>query len=278
MSVPTLPAGRTATRRAPQPVPIYFGPGETLFGVFHPPQKQPARGSAIVLCHPAGHEYLRVHRSFRNLAVALSRLGFPVLRFDYAGTGDSAGEGGDASLETAQRDLDCAIAEVRRRSGLSSVGLAGLRLGGTIAWLRAAAGGDVDVVQLWEPVLRGAAYAEQLRALEHAWRSEPARKGASLADPGLRLGFPFSAAMERQLAPLDLTAVSFPSTGWAFAIVGEGQEEASGWCQRFRARYGEKSCVAMPPIDWTSPDTIHTAVYPQAAQQVIAQVFAQVLP
>ena len=124
-----------APRHPPPPVPMYFGTAGTLFGIYHPPQASPARSHAIVLCYPLGHEYLRVHRSFRNLAVALSRLGFPVLRFDYAGTGDSAGDGSDTSLETAQRDLDDAIEEVRRRSGLARIAIAGLRLGATIAWV-----------------------------------------------------------------------------------------------------------------------------------------------
>ena len=49
-----------------------------------------ARQSAIVLCQPLGHGYLRAHRAFRNLAVSLASQGFHVLRFDYYGCGDSA--------------------------------------------------------------------------------------------------------------------------------------------------------------------------------------------
>ena len=50
-----------------------------------------ARTAAIgvVLCKPFGYEAICSHRSIRAFAEALADAGFPTLRFDYLGTGDS---------------------------------------------------------------------------------------------------------------------------------------------------------------------------------------------
>src|SRR5215217_413896 len=77
--------------------PLYFGSSQKpLYGVYHPPKSQPGRPvrtTGVVLCYPLGQEYMRAHRAFRQLATLLTKSGFPVLRFDYYGTGDSGGDG-----------------------------------------------------------------------------------------------------------------------------------------------------------------------------------------
>src|SRR5258707_567166 len=71
---------------------IYFDSrGETLFGWLHGPGHPAPQSHGVVLCPPLGHEHLHSQRSLRHLADALAGAGFLVLRFDYRGTGDSAG-------------------------------------------------------------------------------------------------------------------------------------------------------------------------------------------
>src|ERR1700744_4792050 len=54
----------------------------------------------VVLCNAFGHEAMWSHKSMRRLATQLARNGMPTLRFDYHGTGDSAGSDEDpARLE-----------------------------------------------------------------------------------------------------------------------------------------------------------------------------------
>ena len=72
--------------------PIQFGPADRrLFGLLQPAQGNATR-TGVVLCNPMGQEAVRVHRMYRVLADRLNRAGLHVLRFDWFGSGDSAGD------------------------------------------------------------------------------------------------------------------------------------------------------------------------------------------
>ncbi len=141
------------------PAAFYLGPPErALFGWFHAPTA-PSRGAAIVLCNPIGDDYVRAHRTLRHLAERLAAIGFAVLRFDFHGTGDSTGSERDAGRVAAwQQDVGLAVAEARRRSGCTTVGVVGLRLGATIAAL---AGVAVESLVLWSPYTSGGAFVTE---------------------------------------------------------------------------------------------------------------------
>ena len=68
----------------------------------------------MVLCYPWGSEYIHAHRALRQLATRLSMAGFHTLRFDYFGTGDSAGEMEDADLGVWEDDIETAIEELKK--------------------------------------------------------------------------------------------------------------------------------------------------------------------
>jgi pimeloyl-ACP methyl ester carboxylesterase len=119
-----------------------------------------------------GHEYIYCHRALRQLALKLCEAGFPVLRFDFYGCGDSAGEGEEGRLPQWVDDVSTAIAEVRTRAGVAQVCLIGLRLGATLAFAAAAQRDDVQSLVLWDPVVVGTSYIAELiqlhsEALKH---------------------------------------------------------------------------------------------------------------
>lgn len=190
--------------------PFYFGTGRRrLFGLYTPALTKGARSRAVVLCHPWGQEFLRAHRSIRQLANMLTAAGFDVLRFDYFGTGDSAGEMVDADLKGWENDIEMAIEELKDTMGAARVTLVGLRLGATLAAsIAASRGSDVDSLVLWDPVVAGDEYLRELGATA-------SRSGGEQEI----LGFALSNDLERDLQAIDLHALTDSLPGRTLIIV-----------------------------------------------------------
>jgi pimeloyl-ACP methyl ester carboxylesterase len=188
-------------------VPILFGPRDSrLFGVFHGASGAP-RAEGIVLCQPIGHEYIRAHRTFRQLAVQLAKAGFPVIRFDYFGCGDSTGSGEDGSVSRWVADVHAAIDELRETSAVTSVSLVGLRLGASIALMAAAARPEIRRIVLWDPVLDGRRYLSDLRTLQRRWlKGRPgSRRFAFHPRVTELIGFPVPPRLRREIENIAVT-------------------------------------------------------------------------
>lgn len=174
-----------------------FGTKERpLFGYYHEPRVAP-RGS-VLLCQPWGIEYQYAHRTMRFLAKRLAQSGWHVLRFDYAGTGDSWGDTTAADLPTWLGDVGEAARELRVIAGIQTLGLAGLRLGGTLAAMALDYAGEVDRLVLWDPIVSGPAWVEELGQL-----SPPEPWGSSIHT---ELGrHTVSRAFIQQLSEIEMT-------------------------------------------------------------------------
>lgn len=152
---------------------FYFGDRHRqLYGAYDAPVQPSSR--AVVICQPWGPEGLSGHQSLRRLARVLADNDVHAMRFDYYGTGDSAGNGSDTTLESMLADLDYAVEECADLSQLEQVWLVGVRLGGTLAAQYAPTAGAVSGVVLWDPIVDGPAYLDQLEQnakgqVEGAW-------------------------------------------------------------------------------------------------------------
>lgn len=144
--------------------PFFFGPAERrLYGVYHPPAPANRTALQVLLCAPFGQEAVRTHRLHRLLAEQLARQGFHVMRFDYHGTGESSGEDTEGSLAQWQEDILAAQEELGRRTRARETVWVGARLGGTLALLASARSATPPLrIVLWEPVLDGPTYVQEL--------------------------------------------------------------------------------------------------------------------
>lgn len=139
--------------------PVVF---EGCFGWLHPA----AGRRGVVLCSPHGNEDMCTHRTLRILADRLAAAGLPTLRFDYPGTGNSAGDDEEPERVRAWLDgIHAAVGWLRATTGVEEVALVGLRLGGTLAAMAAGERGGVDRLVLMAPCASGRSYASEVRAM-----------------------------------------------------------------------------------------------------------------
>jgi exosortase A-associated hydrolase 2 len=143
--------------------PMFFENGSyRLFGILHQPVGPPS-GTAWVFCHPFAEEKLWAQRVYVSFARILAARGAWVLRFDAMGNGDSEGQFSESSAETMLSDIGCAISVIKRSSQMSlEVGLLGLRFGATLAALAAERYPNVGKLVLWEPIVDGEKYMQEL--------------------------------------------------------------------------------------------------------------------
>lgn len=135
---------------------------EQIFALYHPAQIERESIEAVLICPPAPFETRRSHRAQRNLAHNLAKKGFHALRFDYRGTGDSTGDAQSWSIESWLADIRAAADFGIREFGIQRLTVVGTRLGGTLA-IKALEGRKVRRFILWDPIVNGHDYLEQLK-------------------------------------------------------------------------------------------------------------------
>lgn len=100
------------------------------FGVLH--QADGNRG--VLICGPVGDEALNSYRALVFLAEALADAGFPTLRLDYRGCGDSAGVDAEPDrIGTWLRCIETAATWLREQCAVQSVTIIGVRIGAALA-------------------------------------------------------------------------------------------------------------------------------------------------
>ena len=138
---------------------------QPLLAWLHTNQDRNCIDHGVIICSPIGYEQLHSHRSLRHMADALARLGIPTLRFDWHGTGDSAGiDEDDARLACWKTNLRDAVAWMRKQLGCQRISIVGLRMGATLATL--ALDDEIDNLVLWSPVTKGRSYVREMSAID----------------------------------------------------------------------------------------------------------------
>jgi pimeloyl-ACP methyl ester carboxylesterase len=258
--------------------PFYFGSSKTqLFGIYHTPEAEAARSTAIVLCCPLGHEYLRAHRAFRNLAVALAGRGYHVLRFDYFGVGDSSGEAAEVSLHQCLEDLGAAIEELKDTAGVTRVSLIGLRMGATLAAMAAARRRDIDRLVLWDPALDGRGYIEELTTLQRVWLED--RMGAVPASVGRDelIGFVLTDAIRAEFEAATLSPFPKVNAKSVDLMLSERRPSYARLVTDVQAAHHAVTCTVVDePGHWTSADLVHQILLPHAMiRSIVALMTSQ---
>ena len=227
---PTFPVWRAGPH---DPRPFYFGHrGRPLFGWLHP---APSGSVGLLICNPFGDEAVRTHRMGHHLATRAATAGVPAFRFDYDGTGDSAGHDLEPDrLAEWLSSIHLAADTLRRLSGATTLCFAGIRLGATLATLAALERSDVAGLIAIAPVVSGKAYLRELRLLRRAMDS---KRNIASGDSDKTLetaGFLLGESSQAALAQVDLVAL--PKRPAPRLLILDRAEMPSGekWAQKLR--------------------------------------------
>ena len=282
--------------------PFMFGPAaRRLYGALHPSEAPRVPGRGVVLCAPFGEEASRTHRFFFVLAERLARAGFDVLRFDWYGTGDSAGDDGEGELDGWCADLRAACGELRARCRPGRLTVLGARLGATVAaraahgasdapaangphGMRDAAAGLADRLLLWDPVIDGAAWLASLRArrvtaLETAfslpnrnWRDEIAGDPMAFIDEAV--SFEVSARLRTQLAGITARTLPLPTAIGTVVAAEPHDRPVRQWIDAQCAQGAPVRTLALTPtLGWLDDDGTGQPPVPRhALQNLLAEM------
>ncbi len=131
-------------------IPVTFpSDNQAIFGVLHVPERAPAPG--VVMCHGFTGHKAETHRLFVNTARDFCRHGLVVLRFDFRGSGDSAGEFQEMTISREIADAKAALDFISTRSEAdpARLGALGLSMGGCVAACLAGRDPRVKALVLW---------------------------------------------------------------------------------------------------------------------------------
>ena len=255
------------------PVPFYFGPAaRPLLGWYHAAAGE-WRDVAVILCAPLGYQHLASYRTMRMLATRLSALGFAVVRFDYPGMGDSAGDEHEPGLvHDWIGAVGLAEAEARRLSGATRIAAVGLGVGGIIA---ASAGrlDPMDALVLWAPVESGRRFIRELRVLQGAGDdSVTSRDGLEAG------GFIYPDALVEDIETLDLLTLDHPPASRVLLAMRDDLPPLHRLEQRLRAAGVELSVGQVSGMREVMDVPTTSVIPPETALDSIAAWLAGVFP
>jgi len=114
------------------------------------------------------------HSVVIKTARMFAEVGFPVLRFDLSGCGDSEGEFDETSITDWQEDLKEAVKILFKETKVQRYSLWGLRLGAGLALLHIKQHREVSSLILWQPVIDFSTHIQQF--LRRAISSQISKK------------------------------------------------------------------------------------------------------
>lgn len=224
--------------------PFFFGPSESpLFGLYHPPAER-RYDCGVVVCAAWGREEICSYRSVRHLAESLAAQGLPVLRFDYAGCGNSQGDDEQPGrLDAWRTSVDEACEALKRASGVSHVILVGLRLGAALASLSAVAREDVAALAAVFPVVSGRAYVRELRMQQMATKHAAEGGDVSILE---NEGAVMPEETKAEVSAIDLTRLASAPARQVLIVDRDDLPGNANWPDRLREQGCELVQTAQP--------------------------------
>ena len=186
----------------------------------HRPEGGEACGG-VVICPPLGLDLSHTHFNLRLLASKLEAMGFIVVRFDYDGTGQSAGDMSDPGRVASWiESISCAV-ELARGAGAEWIGAIGLRLGATLAARASVESLALDSLVLWDPYVSGRSFLREQVSMKAALQPPVSDQIEGIAIPG----YVFTAEAVAELEELELPDASAPGFPRSLVVADPARPE-----------------------------------------------------
>jgi dienelactone hydrolase len=226
--------------------PVVFN---NCFGWLHSSEASAASDVAVLLCPGLNRDALDAHYPLRLLADEFATAGYPTMRFDYPGTGDSCDladvDGESGEYWAAWQQTVAAAADWLRGSTGARLVFCGLRFGALLATLAAEQRDDAAGLILLAPVLRGRSYMRQL-SVEAQLQSGAAGSASDALDfQELR----FSAETVAAISQVDLRQARLPS-GCEVGVFSQSESGLLNDCAQAWARGGANvTCASFDRLE-----------------------------
>ena len=260
-------------------LPLFFGrPERRLYGMHH--RARPVRDH-MLMCAPLLHEGMRCHRALWALAEALAAAGVSTLRFDWYGSGDSAGGSDELTLKGMLEDLVAARTEMSAddasSSGYRLFALRGAALP-LLAYVRSQ--GVPARIVLWDPVLVGDDLVAEWRQ-QHAWQLTAAGRfprGGAAPEPDELLGFDVDVELLGRLARLDALRMELPAGSEVLLATWDFLPSHRQFVESQQQMGVRVDVVTLDPedrVDWQDPHAFELQAFPRRSVSRLATWLAR---
>jgi uncharacterized protein len=210
-----------------QPI-TFVSAGLTLRGVLHQPDGAGERRPGLVLCHGFGGSCRGAGHP--ELAQALARAGYVVLRFDFRGCGQSEGQRGNVIVTEEAEDLVHALDFLQAQPGVdpARLGVIGASLGGSVAIEVAARDPRVKLCVANGAIGKGERRFRAQYPVDVVWRSFLARLDEAKRNKTTLNRFDVIHIPERDRAGLPPGAIMDFTAATALSLLADDAESVVG--------------------------------------------------
>jgi len=133
---------------------VFYNQGQQINGILHSPTAHDASCPAVAFFHGFTGTKVEPHRIFVKTARELAAIGFYVLRFDFRGSGDSAGDFSEMTIGGEISDAVKSVDVLTAMQGVDPerIGILGLSMGGCVAACVSGQDTRVKSTVMWAPL------------------------------------------------------------------------------------------------------------------------------
>ena len=252
---------------------VFYNQDQQINGILHAPTGSDAPCPAVAFFHGFTGTKVEPHRIFVKTARELAALGFYVLRFDFRGSGDSAGDFSEMTIGGEVSDAIKSIDVLTAMPGVDPdrIGILGLSMGGCVAAFVSGQDSRVKSTVMWAPLSDDPPDRKQ-EILERA-KSTPTPEEIALANPNI-----VGKAFYEELPKISPSATLQQFAGALLVIHGSGDDvvPVSHGKRYYELMCGRDAPTALEIID-KGDHTFNTVASEQAVIAKSVEWFQQTL-